>query len=90
MNNRGLTLNEEIKRSMWLCLLLAAAVAFIHSQWAPFHGAKPARIVFGRDVDDITTVRSANGRSGYDPYFNRVNYFTTVDGSPGNASNQGR
>lgn len=89
MNNRGLTLNEEIKRSMWLCLLLAAVFAFIQSQRAPFYGAKPTRIVLGRDVDDITPTRPGKAKSGYDPYFNWVNYFANVAFSPTNAITQG-
>jgi hypothetical protein len=78
------------KKITWLALLVAAVFAFVLSQWPPFHRAPAERIVFGRDVDDITPTSPSNIKPGYEPYFNRVNYFAKIVLSGTNAITPGR
>ncbi|HWW01358.1 MAG TPA: hypothetical protein VNZ64_16800 [Candidatus Acidoferrum sp.] len=80
----------KIRRITWLALLVAAVFAFILSQSPPFHRATAARIVFGRDVHDITPTSPSKATPGFDPYFNRVNYFANIVLSGTNAIAQGR
>ena len=70
---------------MWLVLLLAPTVSGILSYWPWASRAKIPVIKTGRDSGDITTLAGSQTLSSYDPFFNRVNFFTNLNAQGTNA-----
>jgi hypothetical protein len=66
------------RKLRWLVLLMAAAFAFVLSYRSPFGQAPPARILVGKDSNDIAGVASSGTSTGYDPYFHRVNFTRAI------------
>jgi hypothetical protein len=66
------------QRVAWLLLLMATALALIFSYWSPLQGARPTRVVIGRDVGDANnTARQGSAKAGYEPYFTKANPIPT-------------
>ncbi len=71
------------RKIAWLALLMALTVAgLLRYSWS-VQSARPRRVVVGRDVSDAPSVKPAQAKSGYDPYFVRVNHSanTTLPGT---------
>jgi hypothetical protein len=62
------------RKMSWLALLLAVAVAGLICYSGSVQSARSRRVVVGRDASDAPRVKSAQSKSGYDPYFVRVNH----------------
>ena len=78
-------LNMNGRKLRCLVLLMAAAFAFILIYRSPFRQATPARILVGKDSNDIAGVASSGTKTGYDPYFHRVNFTPAIVLSDTNA-----
>ena len=70
-------LDVKRRRCTWLALLVAAALALIFSYSWSGRGARPGSIKIGRDQSDVSGMAERGGMTGYDPYFDRVNYSGT-------------
>ncbi len=66
------------RRIAGLSLLSAASVAGLLDYSWSVQSASPRRIIVGGDVSDAPSVKPAQAKSGYDPYFVRVNHSANI------------
>jgi hypothetical protein len=58
---------------IWLVLLTAALLVCLYRYHLPSRAVTRTRIVVARDVSDDVSVARSDVKTGYEPYFNRVN-----------------
>jgi hypothetical protein len=73
------------RRYTWLGFLVVAALAVIFSYSWSGRTARSERIKVERHVSNTVGIATAEAKTGYDPYFDRVNYFGTIMLSATNA-----
>jgi hypothetical protein len=78
------------RRLIWLVLLTVALLVCLFSYRLPSRAVTRTRIVVARDVSDL--VGPSQAKTGYEPYFNRVNVVVPDLAVAGvsNAANTGR
>jgi hypothetical protein len=61
------------QRIIWLALLTIALLMCLYRYRLPSRAVTRTRIVVARDVSDVVRVAPSEAKTGYEPYFNRVN-----------------
>ena len=61
------------RRTIWLVLLTVALLVWFFSYKSPSRTVTRTRVVVAGDVSDLVRGAPSKAKTGYEPYFNRVN-----------------
>lgn len=73
MASKVAPLDMTRRRFFWLICLAATLVVCCFSYWWPSHAVAPTRIVIERDSTDRVGSGRSQTKTGYEPYYDRVN-----------------